>query len=315
MQQILSDKLWTQIDALAKQANHKEAAVAYVSSDESIQFDKGDILVVDASDSAIELQQTSREVLATAVKKGASVYSVANLHAKVLVFDRITVIGSANISASSKERLVEAAIVTDHPETRSGALALIQQLAAGGKVVDRKFIKRIQLLRIMPRPAFAPAETPVEVRLTTSRIWIVGVPDLPEGAFPEEAESVQEGYLIAEELRADDTNDIDFLRFTGNSAFRREARPPDTVIELRRGVKDTMPVLVLRHAPILRRQDEQTCTRFYVEMDKDAEDEAISWKHFQKLAKRAGIKRALGPNTVREISPEVSDALHDLWKQ
>jgi len=53
MQTIHSDSLWTEIEQLARASRYRVADVAYATDDELVQFGKGDLLVVDASDRAI----------------------------------------------------------------------------------------------------------------------------------------------------------------------------------------------------------------------------------------------------------------------
>jgi hypothetical protein len=82
-----SDTLWKTITALARKAGVKRAAVAYVSSDDLVQFGDGDLLVTVASDAAVAAGQTDAEVLARAKERGADLYSLAGLHTKVLLLD------------------------------------------------------------------------------------------------------------------------------------------------------------------------------------------------------------------------------------
>ena len=99
---IKSDGLWLELERLTSSTRNIKAAVAYVSDDSCISFGKGDTLVVDASDASIAGARTSVNVLKSAHKKGAKLYSCDTLHGKVIVFDHETYIGSANISRNSK---------------------------------------------------------------------------------------------------------------------------------------------------------------------------------------------------------------------
>lgn len=53
---------------------------------------------------------------------------------------------------------------------------------------------------------------------------------------------------------------------------------------------------VYRHAPILHRQDEPGCTRFYVEAFADAGEAALTWGRFKRLLKQVGVMVKIGPN-------------------
>jgi len=142
-----SNHLWTTIEDLAGRARVRRGAVAYVSDDSVVRFRANDLLITDASDQSVALGQTSAEVIKRAVNAGAAVYSSPGLHAKLLILDDVVVVGSQNLSASSsKGRLFEAGIVTDHPSVRTAANDLMRQLQRSASPIDNEEVKR--LLRI-----------------------------------------------------------------------------------------------------------------------------------------------------------------------
>ena len=151
MKTILSRELWPQLERLSAGCQVKRAAVAYVTSDQHIQFGTGDVLIVDASDSAIAGGQTDAMVIERAFERGAQLFSLAGLHTKVIVFDRTVSIGSANISALSRERLVEASLVADDSETTELAEAFLQDVLKRATLIDRAFIQRIKQIEVQPR--------------------------------------------------------------------------------------------------------------------------------------------------------------------
>jgi hypothetical protein len=87
----------------------------------------------------------------------------------------------------------------------------------------------------------------------------------------------------------------------------------DTVIQVWSPDGAATPRAVYRHAPILHRQDEPTCTRFYVEGTADAEEVSLSWAKFKRLLKQVGATAKVGPNSARRVSEEHADALFSLW--
>src|SRR5690348_15071619 len=120
MQRVIANTLWADVQAAAKNAPYRKAAIAYVTN-ELIEFRKGDVLIADASDHAIRCGATSATLLRRLNGRGVEIYSCNQLHAKVLLFGGTAVIGSANMSTSSKDKLVEAAVLTDHVSLVSGA--------------------------------------------------------------------------------------------------------------------------------------------------------------------------------------------------
>ncbi len=311
MNELLSDGLWPRLRKLAKSAQRKHAAIAYVTDDRFIKFGQGDVLVTDASDGAIKAGQTSAHVLKRALGRGASLFSITGLHAKVYVFDRIAVIGSANLSSSS-ENLTEAALVTDQPSSVSMSRSLIEDLKEVGEVVDRGFINRISKLPVKKTPYRANGKR----RRTgdkSSRTWLVGLKPIKERES--EKPAIDEGVAEAEKNISNEESEVSWIRFRGNSRFRREARRGDTVIQIWTPKNAKKPSGVYHHAPIVLRQDflDEDYTRFFVEEFPDADDIALSWGQFQRLFKQVGLSGKLSQWAHRELAPHSADALHNLW--
>ena len=65
-----------------------QGAIAYVTRD-LVGFQKGNTLVVDASDRAIQNGETDAPLLRKLHKKGVQLYDCADLHAKILLLDDI----------------------------------------------------------------------------------------------------------------------------------------------------------------------------------------------------------------------------------
>jgi hypothetical protein len=311
MNELLSSELWPRLRKLAKGATKKHAAVAYVTDDTKIAFGKGDVLITDASDEAVKSGQTSAAVLKGAWKRKAEIVSIAGLHAKVYVFDRYAVIGSANLSKES-ERRTEAALVTDQPTVVSAARLLIEKLRADGDAVDEAFISRISELPVTRRPPLIGGK---EKRSTdpVPRSWLVGLK--PTEEKEKERASVEEGLEEAEKLVSDEDSSVSWIRFRGNSRFRREAKEGDLIICIWTETSKGTPDAVCHHAPILLRKDDadNDVTWLYVEEYPDAEQTTLSWKQFKKLYDQVGAPGKVSQWPSREIPRHISDAMHDLW--
>lgn len=316
MNELLCDKLWPTIGRLAKRSASKRAAIAYVSSDKLIKFGKGDVLVTDASNHAIAMGQTSAEVLHRAFKRSAQLYSLSGLHAKVLLIDGTAVIGSANLSGSSANSLVEAAWVTDNPVAIGMGTALINELIEQAEVIDARFLARVLKIKVKRSGGAAVGTAkrkPVKIR--KSAAWIIGVHEFDDDKYPEEQEAAEAGEEIAKEGLTRESSDVSWIRWTGNSRFCTQAREGDTVIQLWSPNGSKRPEAVYRHAPILRRQNEKSCTRFYVEDFRNEQKMSLSWVQFKKLIKKVGLSSSIGPNSARPITAAESNALFSLWSQ
>jgi hypothetical protein len=155
---LLSKGLWNEIMKRAADSKTRRAAIAYVSTKQFLDFGKGDVLIADASDVAIAAGVTSARVLERALNRGAKVYSRARLHAKVVLLDEFAIVGSANLSRSSANSLVEASWITNERRTRKLVQKFIESLQISSERVDKKFIDRIKKIEVRPRVARAELE-------------------------------------------------------------------------------------------------------------------------------------------------------------
>jgi hypothetical protein len=107
--------IWPKITAAVKECRRKcHVAVAYMGSRGAtmLPLPAGSKLVVDASNNAVSGGQTNPTELLKLFRDGVEIYSVSGLHAKVYTVGTRLYIGSANVSANSKERLHEAVFTT-----------------------------------------------------------------------------------------------------------------------------------------------------------------------------------------------------------
>jgi hypothetical protein len=312
MNELLSVELWPRIKKLASKAKRKYAAIAYVTDDTKIVFGSGDVLITDASDEAIKSGQTSAAVLKSAWKRKAHVVSITGLHAKVYIFDKFAVIGSANLSKESEKR-TEAALLTDQPTVVSAARLLIERLKKDGEVVDEEFIERICKLPVSKRRHTASGQRKKTKAAPVPRSWLVGLKNMEE----KEAEKgfVEQGMAEAEKQLSDDGSSVSWIRIRGNSRFRKEAKAGDVVVCIWSASSKGKPEAVYHHAPILLRKDDQKndVTWFFVEEYPDAQETTLTWKQFQKLYLRLGAPGKLSQWAGKELPRHISDALHDLW--
>ena len=108
---------WPHITRAIRTRGARCAAIAYLGHDgpELLPLRAGDVLIVNASKAAIRAHATSPAVLAYYLDKGVRVLSSPTLHAKVIVTNRLAVVGSANGSANSTHS-DEAVIISDDPK-------------------------------------------------------------------------------------------------------------------------------------------------------------------------------------------------------
>jgi phosphatidylserine/phosphatidylglycerophosphate/cardiolipin synthase-like enzyme len=180
-------ELWRTIEEKAQMAREKLAAVAYVTSDDKVCFDKGDTLITDASDESIAGGQTNVEVLARAKGRGADLYSLPGLHAKVMVLGEWAVIGSANLSRRS-ESLIEAAwVINDHGHV-SEVKKWINNLKKQATRIDDIFLQHIRAIPVNRGTSDEPTARVEQHEISlTDRGWILRASGRNEGSGTEAA--------------------------------------------------------------------------------------------------------------------------------
>jgi hypothetical protein len=314
MEKVASLTVWEEIRRLARKGPPRLGAVAYVSSDSLIKFGKGDTLIADASDSAIKSGETSYKVLRAAYGRGAEVFSLPGLHAKVMLFGHTAVIGSANISLSSVENMVEAALITDNPSTAAAVRSLIFQLARQAHPVNSAFLDRIRRIKVIRHGGLRGGRRSKKLKVSEpkKRTWIIGTHELSEGDFPQEKKLAESGMRKAKKLKMHGKSDVTWVRWTGTGRFRRLAKAGNEVIQIFRALGRKRPV-VCRNSSILMRKEESQCTRFYIEEPPNIDDTAISLDKFRQLLRRIGHPTNVGPTSERPLADAHAEAVKALW--
>lgn len=148
MHQLLSASLWDNIRQHVTEGRATRAAIAYIGKDAPriLPLGAGDSIIVDGSDRALRAGVTHPDAVKRWMRHGVVVHSLPGLHAKVLLVQgdqSLAVVGSANVSAHSRDALHEAAVV-------SGDSALCEQVeglidawtADSGPPLDARWVKR-----------------------------------------------------------------------------------------------------------------------------------------------------------------------------
>lgn len=155
---LIAGDVWPQLSAAAKSTTRPSyVAVAYFSEHASklLTLRPNSWLVVNASRAAIQSGQTHPATLLKLVQRGVRVYSVSDLHAKVFVFGKRAFVGSANVSRSSSQSMIEAMVVT----TERGAVTEARDFVSGlcKEELSPEFLRSLQ--KHYKRPHFTQAPT------------------------------------------------------------------------------------------------------------------------------------------------------------
>jgi len=315
MQYLASDNIWSELTRIAKRAKPRLAAISYVSTDKFIKFGKGDLLVVDASDAAIAHGVTNAKVLDSALRRGAEVLHVSGLHAKIMVLGETAVVGSANMSESSANHLIEASFITDTKSAVGAVKSAVYQIAENAERIDAAFIKRIETIAVHRGGSQigGKRKSSARVKRTGGSTWILGVQQLPDDAYPNEDEKAESGEQAARQERTWRNSSISWIRYKGQNSFVKSGKEGNSVIQVYTHLGKRR-VSVYRHAAVLLRQKEPNgVTRFYVEESPHHERWAMTLNQFGNLLKRVGSNVKVGRSPCRCIDQSMSDELFRKW--
>ena len=145
--QVVRGDVWKSHDvvAAAQGAKSRMFCVAYVTQAHAGLFRSGDVLVCDASRKAVSCGETDPKFLLELLKKGVEIYSCEALHAKCAVFDDVVLLGSANMSESSANRLIELSLLARNSSLACDVQAFIekQKIKPEAKLLSEKDLERL----------------------------------------------------------------------------------------------------------------------------------------------------------------------------
>jgi hypothetical protein len=316
VQRVLSPDLWKATRLQARKAQRRKAAIAYVTRD-LIGFRKGDVLVMDASRHAIASGETDARLLRTLCHKGVRLFHCQYLHAKVLLLDDTAVISSGNMSSSSANGLIEAAVLTDHASTVSAVASLIEQLVEGSSKLGLKQIDRLCRIKVIRRGGRGTSRgrkrrKPMVTRLGDST-WLVGACELVRDPPPDEQKMISKAKKALRRRLGDPDEEPDWIRWTGRNRFVRECREGDSLIQIWRPRGAKQPTVVYRHAPVLLKQRTKRWTRFYLPQPSGRHAE-MPWNTFQRFLKELGYARRLGPRIEHLLETDIADTIDRRWE-
>ncbi|MET7970513.1 hypothetical protein [Micromonospora sp. NPDC005305] len=172
MIRLIADDTWHGLESYLRQATRKRAAIAYVGSTATdlLGLVTGDMIIVDGSDAALGAGLVDPAVIGAWLAEGVEARSLWGLHAKVLHLEgrRIrVVVGSANASAHSRDRLREAAVVTDDEGLCAQVAEQLDVWQAASDEVDATWLAHA---RTVYRPPVVASPPHASRRLP--RLWV-----------------------------------------------------------------------------------------------------------------------------------------------
>ncbi|MET4085614.1 hypothetical protein [Bradyrhizobium sp. S3.5.5] len=306
---LLSEEIWTVARKLAQGSPVRKLAIAYVTEDR-VGLRKGDILVCDASDRMIRMGQTDAKLLKRLHKDGVAIHSVPGLHAKVMLFGKHAIVGSANMSGS---RLTEAAAVTDRTVITSGIASFIAQLAKPETELEGPDIARLCGIEVIRNGGRGGPKKLHPMKRLGSTTWIVGTHELVRDPSAAERKHIGRAMADLNRRHASTKDDYDWIQWSKGNKLADECREGDTIISIwsprkkgRRHVTRGLPVLLKRNEP-------QFC-RFYIG-DPVKDGDTVSWTAFKRILSAAGYHKYVGPHSVQMLTSDAAEAIDRCWKR
>lgn len=319
MTYFIADKpeLWDELERLSKDRTKvKTAAIGYFSDNSVLKFRAGDLLVVDASDRAIETGITRLPALKSAFKNRAEIWSVPGLHAKTIVFGDCVVSGSMNASSSSMDSLIEAALCTDEFSAVANAQHWIQALRDDKEavLVTKRFLQRAKKLE----PATLP-RTGLRKRKGVKKA-------------PGRRNRAKRFWYTSATYRAFDGRSKEKAKARLRQ-LRREYAPTGAMIDVIEGLPSQIPDWLRKSDEIflgcLFGRNDTKCEvwrscvvleiqragyRKYVHhaVKPEVHDQLLDWQTFTQLTRSLGI-RITDPESDKEISAAKAMALIEAW--
>lgn len=196
---LLTDDLWKRLRSLAAESRSAIVAVPYFGVDGArlLPLKKGSKLIVNCTEHTVKAGQVHPDDLLELVHKGVEVHRSVNLHAKVFVFDATAVVGSANVSHTSQDDLIEAGVELTDPKVVAEARSFVESLQ--GDLLGPEYLENLAELY---RPPMSPPKKK-SGRVTppgrAKHLPIVAVGVERHETTPAERQAEEEGLPFAEE--------------------------------------------------------------------------------------------------------------------
>lgn len=289
---ITGEDVWATLQELAKSARGQQKFVAtgYLGdgAGDLLELGRGDVLAVALSKANAKNGSVSPKEIRRLQKRGVEVCVDARLHAKVYLFGKTLVVGSANLSKHSKSTLHEACFVSRDRL----AIRRVQAWFRGLRVTPVTPTWLDACLAVYKPPRFlGSSEAGAKIE---GRYWLVGIHEMD---FPEEeAEECLAGQQEAE-AKARAGHEVETLRFGGSlSLFTREGKPGDLVIQVWDNGRSRDVYPHARVVGIRRIKGRRGTPVVYVYVEMVAEPNLVSWAKFKRGMAAVGV--SLG----REVS-------------
>jgi hypothetical protein len=310
MTRIISTPVWKNINPLLNSKVLNKICIAYVTSS-TLSLKKGDILVCDASISAIKSGMTSAAALQHYSKKGVKIYSNDSLHSKFLVTDKFIVVGSANLSENSYKYLLETAIITYESQAISQAAALFHQILDDYRtvIIDGNRLEELTGIKVEKNAWNGTKRNPLKISLGET-CWFLRCFPLSERISDRLEQKNEEVRGKINSNSNINYGTINLLRWKADSQFGRQVRIGDLII-MRFGEKGTERSSVYPPSTVLAIEPDGDHVLIYHDGTRNDRDKTAYGK-FKKDLKSLGIKSGFS-GRIMKVKNEELNKIKSIW--
>lgn len=307
--------LWQTLLARVKSARHVDAAIAYMGQGGAklLPLKKGDRLVVDLSAATVRAGATDPREIGKLIRRGVSVFTRRNLHAKTIIADNSLISSSANVSRHSQLVLDEAGVFTNDPLAIRRAKSFFERLCT--EPVRREYLAECKSIYRPPRMAGRrDVKGKAATRVTHAKLWLVNLVCRALSDFVLELH--ERGEETARTMISDsDRSEIQSFNWRGNCRIGDSIELGDWIITATK--YEDGSVLVSPPAQFLYKTADvdpegKRYTVFFSEGPKRGSE--LSWSQFKRAAKPfLGPRHLLRPKTMPVPKIEIADGLLGIW--
>jgi hypothetical protein len=277
-------ELW---DTLRKSARatkmRRYVAVAYLGKGGAsiLPLRKGDVLVCALTEQNARNGSVSPAEIGIFIRRGVRVYVQDDLHAKIFLFGRNSIVGSANLSKSSQNSLDEAALMTTDASVARRLRQWFDERMHSP--VTPAWLSHCR--KIYRPPIDAVGRGKILRKPMTRGVWLLG--GLVPTEYPEsEKPTFESGEKTASaRLRNSRRYEVDSIRWTGKASFQ----PGDLVVQIwENGKRKVHPHGRLLNVRRTKTSRNGSAAYLYLEMPK--EFKTVPWRQFKEECRRIRLK-------------------------
>jgi hypothetical protein len=311
-----NDALWFELGTRTKRTTSVKAAVAFLGRGgaDLLPLKKGDTLVVNLGIRTVKQGLTAPKEIQRLIRRGVKVFTRSTLHAKFFLCDRWLLVGSANVSRTSRFLLDEAASLTTDSVAIRRAADFFHMLCT--EPVRPEYLK-ICLDAYRP-PSFPPNDVFQSARrrrVVEAKLWFISglrYYDVP-AIEKKSAEELQR--QAAKKLQKKQGTSVDFNHYPTRPGYFSQIRVGDWIVNC---ISDNNAIRFVHAPQQVLGQESYTRAhgrkRYLLLSEAPDSGETIALTQFRRSIRRVApeLDRERARTTPIQ-SAEIADAILSLW--